>query len=124
MPGEDKRPPKEDLAPSCQVTFLVDDRQGHGTSRHFHDQGMLVICEEPAELHKRLSLTLEFPSIPHPIQLQGDVVWTNIHGRDDSLSPRGMGVKFVNLDRDEERLLAELAREFAAKKEIYSCYYT
>lgn len=124
MPNEDKRLPREDSAGRCQVTFLVDDRQGHGTSSHFHEQGMLVMCEEPAALHRRLTLTLQFPGISHSIELQGDVVWTNIHGRGDSLSPRGMGVKFINLDRDQERLLSELAREFAAKQDVYSCYYT
>lgn len=124
MSNEKKRVPKEDLAAGCRVTFLVDDRQGHGTSRHFHEQGMLVMCEEPAQLHKRLKLTLQFPGVSHAVELQGDVVWTNVHGRDDSLSPRAMGIKFVNLDRDEERLLSELAREFATKNDIYSCYYT
>ena len=56
--------------------------------------------------------------------LQGEVVWSNIHGADDLISPRGMGVKFINQDRDLERMLVDLASQYDALGSMYSCYYS
>jgi hypothetical protein len=113
----------EKAAP-CQITFIVGDQVGTGTSVHFNDGGMLILCSQPAQLNAKLKLALKFPGIKNPIKVGGEVVWTNIHGPADSLSPRGMGVKFANVDRDTERLLLDLARNYESHAGSYSCYYT
>lgn len=110
-------------APPCQVTFTVEDKVFSGTSTHFNERGMLILCQEPARLYTRVPLTLRFPGVKSPIKLTAEVVWTNIHGPSDSLSPRGMGVKFLNLDRDMERLLTDLAAQYESYGNLYTCYY-
>jgi Tfp pilus assembly protein PilZ len=115
--------PAEKAAP-CQITFIVGDQVGTGTSVHFNDGGMLILCSQPAQLNAKLKLALKFPGIKNPIKVNGEVVWTNIHGPADSLSPRGMGVKFANLDRDTERLLVDLAGNYESHAGSYSCYYS
>jgi Tfp pilus assembly protein PilZ len=115
--------PAEKAAP-CQVTFVVDDKVLSGTSVHFNDGGMLILCQQPAQLYSKLKLALKFPGFKNPLKITGEVVWTNIHGPADSLSPRGMGVKFLNLDRDTERLLGDLARSYEAYGSGYLCYFT
>jgi len=112
----------EKAAP-CQITFIFGDQVGTGTSVHFNDGGMLILCSQPSQLNAKLKLALKFPGIKNPIKVSGEVVWTNIHGPADSLSPRGMGVKFANLDRDTERLLVDLARNYESHAGNYSCYY-
>ncbi|HQN19192.1 MAG TPA: PilZ domain-containing protein [Syntrophobacteraceae bacterium] len=127
METKDNPPPGErhpDKAAPCQVSFIVGDRVSTGTSVHFNDVGMLILCMQPARLNSKLQLSLKFPGMKNPIKVSGEVVWTNIHGPADSLSPRGMGVKFVNLDRDTERLLVDLARNYESYTTGYSCYYT
>jgi Tfp pilus assembly protein PilZ len=127
MAGKENHTPGDrigDKAPPCQITFIVGDQVGTGTSVHFNDGGMLVLCSKPAQLNAKLKLALKFPGIKNPIKVSGEVAWTNIHGPADSLSPRGMGVKFVNLDRDTERLLVDLARSYESHAGSYSCYYT
>jgi Tfp pilus assembly protein PilZ len=119
-PGE--KPPEK--AGPCQVAFVVDDKVFSGTSVHFSDGGMLVFCRQPAQLNAKVKLALKFPGFKNPVKINGEVVWTNIHGPADSLSPRGMGVKFLNLDRDTERLLGELARNYEAYGAGYGCYFT
>ena len=69
-------------------------------------------------------MTLRFPGLKHEIELNGEVVWTNIYGSGDSLSPKGMGIKYINADRDIERLLAELAEQYESLGSIYTCYYS
>lgn len=127
MTEKEGQAPKEGAAEKkapCQVTFFMDDQVCKGTSLHFNERGILVACSEPAPLNKRLKLILMFPGFKNPVELQGEVVWSNIHGPADSLSPRGMGVKFLNLDREVERLMADLAAQYEAFGSIYSCYYT
>lgn len=108
----------------CQVTYFVGEQSCRGSSLHFSERGILVTCSEPAALNSKLKMVLQFPGFRNPIELQGEVVWTNIHGPSDSLSPRGMGVKFIALDREVERLLAELAGQYDCFGSIYGCYYT
>ena len=120
-PTRDK--PTEKPAP-CQVTFSAGDEVGAGSSSHFNEKGMLILCREPARLNEKLKLTLHFPGFKQPMELQAEVVWTNIYGPADALSPRGMGVKFLNLERETERMLAELAEQYDSFGSIYSCYYT
>lgn len=127
MVDKDQQTPKPDIldrSSPCQVTYYIEEQAFKGTSIHFNERGMLVHCPQPAPLNTKVRLTLQFPGMKHVIELQGEVVWTNIHGPADTLSPRGMGVKFYNVDRDMERLLADLASQFDTQTSIFSCYYT
>jgi Tfp pilus assembly protein PilZ len=121
-PGGKERPPEKPQP--CQVNYEVDEEVFQGTSVHFSERGMLVMCQLPAGLYKKIKLVLRFPGVKNPIAVAGEVVWTNIYGPSDSLSPRGMGVKFLGLERDLERLLADLASNYEAHGTAYGCYFT
>jgi len=121
QPLKDK--PSEAKSP-CQVTCHIGDQVRRGTSLHFNERGILVVCDQPAPLNTKLRLILEFPGFKNSIELNGEVVWTNIYGVTGQLVPRGMGVKFLNLDRDVERMLADLAAIYESFASIYGCYYT
>ena len=108
----------------CEVTFEADERIFKGTSMHFSERGMLVICRHPPPLNIKGKTTLRFPGLRDIIELNGEVVWTNIYGSGDSLSPKGMGIKYINADREIERLLAELAEQYESLGSIYTCYYS
>ncbi len=107
----------------CEVIFVAGERTFKGTSTHFSEKGMLVICKNPAPLNAKGEIRLSFPGLKNPIELAGEVVWTNIHGPGDSLSPKGMGIRFVNIEKDQERLLSELAAQYESHGDIYACYY-
>jgi len=108
----------------CQVTFLIEGRSYSGTSTHFHEKGMLILCEKPAPLNTKLKLVLRFPGIKSAIELQAEVVWSNMYGPQDVFCPRGMGVKYLNIERDLERLLGDLSAQYQEPGFTYSCYYT
>jgi hypothetical protein len=119
--GKEKGPEKP---PPCQVTFELDGEVFKGSSVHFSERGMLVTCQRPAPLYQKVKLILKFPGVKNPLTVTAEVVWTNIHGPSDSLSPRGMGVKFLNLERDQERLLADLASHYESHGTACGCYFT
>jgi len=108
----------------CEVTFIVGEKTFKGTSMHFNGKGMLVMCKHPAPLNSKGEMTLRFPGLDSPVELTGEVVWTNIYGVGDSFSPKGMGIKFVNIDRETEKLLSELAAQYESLGSIYASYYT
>ena len=103
--------------------FLNDQLAGNGTSVHFNERGMLVRCDKPVLLNKRLKLVLQFPGMEQSLEIPGIVVWTNMHGPSDGFTPRGMGIKFLNLDRKAERILAQISSKYEAHGDIYECYY-
>ncbi len=124
MPIPDKAAVHDKLAP-CRVTYYLGDQQAElGTSVSFHERGMLVKCDKPVQLNKRLRLVLKFPGLEQTLEIQGIVVWTNIHGPADELTPRAMGIKFLSLDRNVERLLAKLASHYEAQGGAYRCLYS
>jgi Tfp pilus assembly protein PilZ len=114
--GEAKEP--------CRVSCHIGDEVRHGTSLHFNERGILVVCDRPAPLNTKVKLVLEFPGFKNPIQLSGEVVWTNIYGNVGPLTPKGMGVKFLNLDRDLERMMADLAAMYECYTSMFGCYYS
>lgn len=120
-PGKEKT--TEKLGP-CEVSYTSEGQTGRGTSMHFSERGVLIECREPLPLNSKVKVVLQFPGFKNTIELQGEVVWTNIHGPNDTLSPRGMGVKFLSVERDTERLLADMSGKYDATASIYSCYYT
>ncbi|MCL5405525.1 MAG: PilZ domain-containing protein [Deltaproteobacteria bacterium] len=108
----------------CKVTFESGEKTFSGTSTHFNERGMLVMCKNPAPLNAKGKITLLFPGFNNSVELNGEVVWTNIYGAGDALCPRGMGIKFVGVDRETERMLAELSAQYESLGSIYACYYT
>lgn len=112
-----------DRKPHCQVVFETDGKTFSGTSIHFNERGILVMCKNPARLNAKGKLLLRFQGFNNPVELTGEVVWANIHGAGDSLSPKGMGIKFTGIDRETGRMLSELSAHDALAN-VYACYYT
>ncbi len=108
----------------CQVSFDTGEKTYSGASTHFSEKGMLVLCKNPAPLNVKGRVTLGFPGFKNAVELAGEVVWTNVHGTGDALSPRGMGIKFSNVERDTERLLLELSAQYESLGSLYACFYT
>ena len=102
---------------------MVGEKTFKGTSMHFTEKGILVTCKNPAPLNARGEVRLGFPGVDNAFELTGEVVWTNLHGAGDSFSPKGMGIKFINTEKETESLLAEIAAQYDSHGSIYSCYF-
>ena len=76
---------------------------------NINNNGAFIRCRRPLRLSETCRLTIKSPD--HSIEdVAAEVVWTNIHGPDDDLTPRGMGVRFIEISKEEERYLRKLVR--------------
>jgi Tfp pilus assembly protein PilZ len=115
--------PQGHSVPPCLVSFYVDDQLWEGHSVDFTETGIFVWCKHPPQLHTKLTLNLRFPDLHEVLEVQGIVVWTNRHGPNDKISPRGMGVHFVNPDPLVMRILASFSSKYPEHSHRYICYY-
>lgn len=99
------------------VTMDTDEGSADGVVLNINKNGAFIRCHKPLRLTETCRLSIESPD--HPIQdVDAEVVWTNIHGPDDDLSPRGMGVRFTKMAEEEERFLRKLVNGNGIAKEV------
>jgi hypothetical protein len=91
------------------VTLDTGEGSADGVIVNINNNGAFIRCPKPLRLSETCRLTIKSPD--HAIEdVAAEVVWTNIHGPDDDLTPRGMGVRFTGIPEEEERYLRKLVR--------------
>lgn len=94
------------------VTMDTGEGAADGVIMNINNNGAFIRCHKPLRLSETCRLTINSPD--HAIEdVAAEVVWTNRHGPDDNLSPRGMGVRFTELAKEEERYLRKLVKDDA-----------
>jgi len=89
------------------VTMDTGEGPVDGVITNINKNGAFIRCRKPLKLTATCKLNIESPD--HPIEdVTAEVVWTNIHGPDDDLTPRGMGVRFTGISEAEQRFLRQL----------------
>ena len=91
------------------VTMNTDEGTADGVITNINKHGAFIRCRRPLRLTETCKLTIE-SSERHIEDVLAEVVWTNIYGPDDELSPRGMGVRFTDLPEAEEKFLRNLIK--------------
>jgi hypothetical protein len=62
-------------------------------------------------------VTIEVPDSDSSIQATVEVVFSNIYGPDDAISPRGMGVRFLKISSQGRQIIAkEILQHLRADK--------
>jgi hypothetical protein len=46
------------------------------------------------------------------------VVWANTYGLNDEITPRGMGVRFMNITGEDREIIARAVAEHLAKNKV------
>jgi hypothetical protein len=50
-----------------------------------------------------------------PLNVKAEVVWANTHGPDEEITPRGMGVRFMNITGEDRTIIARVVAKHLAK---------
>ncbi len=100
-------------SPRIPVTWAVDceteDTFLYASIANISEIGIFVRTKDPLEVGTRLTLRFAPPDLDQPFVLTGVVQWVNpIRALSENLNP-GMGVRFIELSRDDrERIVAAI----------------
>jgi hypothetical protein len=56
-------------------------------------------------------LAISVPNSKAVLKASAEVVWSNIYGPDDEISPRGMGVRFTRIASEARKFIAQASLE-------------
>jgi uncharacterized protein (TIGR02266 family) len=76
-------------------------------SEEFGDGGLFIRTPNPLELGERFLLRLHNGNGDEPIEVTCKVIWTNQYGKESKHLSRGMGVKFMDLRREDRKKLQD-----------------
>ena len=68
--------------------------------------GAFVICQEPLALQDQFKVIFNLPD-HGPLQLNAEVVWSNVNMPRDQVVNRGMGIRFLNNAEKERQILQD-----------------
>lgn len=105
-PSEKRRHPRAEIR--WPVVFQSPKGPVRGETLNISAGGAFIRCRKPLKLNHVFGLIISVPGLDRAVKIIAEVVWSNIYGPDDAVTPRGMGVQFKSIsDRD---------RHFVTKK--------
>ena len=63
-------------------------------------------------------MAIKIPKSRSTIKARAEVVWSNIYGPDDDISPRGMGVRFVKISSEARKFIAQASLEYFKAQKV------
>lgn len=111
--GEERREWQRILV-DLEVDYGNEDNYLFAYIRDISVTGIFVRTNTPEEPGTRLNVRFTPHGSEHPLELEGEVMWINRYrpGHSDNLHP-GMGIRFLDLGREERRRLADFIKTFA-----------
>jgi len=97
------------------VIFLTAEGPIQGETQCITTNTAFVCCSEPLRIYDRATFSIEI-SQRESLHAEGEVVWSNIHGPDDEVTPRGMIVRFTRLSAQNRARLHKVIKGHYTRK--------
>ena len=108
MAFEDQRAhPRANLRWS--VSVQLGGSVAEGVTKDISEGGAYVCCANPLGPEEVLDMVINAPD--KPLNVKAEVVWSSMSGLDDEITPGGMGVRFLNIDSEDRRIIAKAVVE-------------
>ena len=105
------------VAPRAKIQWpvIVQKSTGviEGVTLNISSTGVFIGCRRPLKLNEVFDMVITAPG--QDIGAQAEVVWSNKYGPDDSITPRGMGVRFLNISEENQRFIANAVNQHNAQ---------
>ena len=95
------------------VSLEFGGEVAEGTTKDISEGGAYVCCATPLGLKQEFSMVINAPE--KQLNVKAEVVWANTYGSNDEITPRGMGVRFMNIANEDRRIIARAVAEHLAK---------
>jgi hypothetical protein len=89
------------------VFISTDDSSRDGVTLNVSPSGAYIRCGNPLRLNEVFDMTIDVPDSDWLIEARAEVVFSNIYGPDDKISPRGMGVRFLAIASKDRQIIAK-----------------
>jgi hypothetical protein len=89
------------------VSIKANGSSSEGITLTLSTNGAYINCAKPLRLYEIFDMTLQVPNSDNTIEAEVEVVFSNIYGPDDHISPRGMGVRFLEISSEDRKIIAK-----------------
>ena len=98
------------------VTVKTAEGSMDGVTLDLGPDGAFVLCANPLRLNEVFDLVINAPD--QPIEAKAEVIWSNIYGPDDDITPRGMGVRFIEISGEHRRVIAKVTLQHLKSEKV------
>ena len=98
------------------VTAKTAESSMDGVTLDLGPDGAFVSCAKPARLNEVIDIIINAPD--QPIEAKAEVIWSNIYGTDDNITPRGMGVRFIEISGEHRSVIAKAVLEHLKSENV------
>ena len=89
------------------VSIKANGSSSEGVTLNLSTNQAYIRCAKPLRLYEVFDMTLRVPNSDNSVEAEVEVVFSNIYGPDDSISPRGMIVRFLQVSSEDRRIMAK-----------------
>jgi c-di-GMP-binding flagellar brake protein YcgR len=108
MPKDEQR-----VAPRAKIKWpvIVQKSAGviEGVTLNISSTGVFIGCRRPLRLNEVFDMVITAPG--HDIGAKAEVVWSNKYGPDDQITPRGMGVRFLDISEENQIFISKAVNQ-------------
>jgi len=95
------------------VSLELDGVVREGVTKDISEGGAYVCCAAPLGPKEEFCMVINAPD--KQLSVKAEVVWANTYGLNDEITPRGMGVRFMNIAGEDKGIIARAVAEHLAK---------
>jgi hypothetical protein len=100
------------------VSIKVNGSSSDGVTLNLSTNQAYIRCAKPLRLYEVCDVILKIPDTDGSIEAEVEVVFSNIYGPDDNISPRGMIVRFLDLSDEGCKVIRkEILQHLQSDKE-------
>jgi uncharacterized protein (TIGR02266 family) len=100
------------------VVVKSDKRTMEGVTSNVTPNGVFIHCQQPLRLNEVFDMDIRIPGSDQSLKAKAEVIWSNRYGPDDSISPRGMGVRFLSISSQARKFIARAAVDYLKSKKV------
>ena len=100
------------------VVVKGDKRTMEGVTSNVTPNGVFIHCKQPLRLNEVFDMDINIPGSDHSLSARAEVIWSNLYGPDDNISPRGMGVRFLSISSEARKFIARAAMDYLKSKKV------
>lgn len=67
--------------------------------------GAFIPSGRPSGLGRKFKVIIEVPYLNRRVEAAAQVAWATIYSPSDEIAPRGMGIRFVDISEEDQRLI-------------------